>query len=170
MRSLFSNLNIRLIIINLLAFWLFFYAFQTLAFLHDYYFLCLPAEHLMRLNFPARLAADKNIVMQAGNFGLLAAYVISWFIAQKKEWHWLNGVISFVITFILCYLGWFGWSFLHVVFLAPQKLFEPVSWWGYLTSGLIMIALGSLVLFSKRVIRYIDGYNSKNNPTNKGKN
>lgn len=169
MRRLLSNLNARLIIINLLAFWLFFYAFQTLAFLHDYSFLNLPSERFTRLNFPARVAADRNLVMQMGNFGLLAAYIISWFIANKKDWHWLNGVISFIITLTLCYFGWFGWRFLHVVFLAPQKLFAPGSMWGYLFSGLIMLALGLLVLFSKRIIRYIGRYNSKDEPGINGK-
>ena len=169
MRSLFSNLNTRLIVINLVAFWLFFYAFQTLAFLHDYDFLYLPSQRMVRLNFPDRRAADMNFIKQAGNFGLLAAYIISWFVANKKNWHWLNGVISFVITFTLCFFGWFGWSFLHSIFQAPGKLFAPTSMWGYLTCGLIMIALGLLVLLSKRVARYIDNYNSKNKPAEKDK-
>jgi hypothetical protein len=152
-----------------MAFWLFFYAFQTLAFLHDYNFLYLPSERMMRLNLPARRAVDMNFIKQAGNFGLLAAYVISWFVADNKNWHWLNGVISFLITFTLCYFGWFGWSFLHTIFQAPEKLFAPTSMWGYLSAGLFMIGLGLLLLLSKRVIRYIDGPNSKNNPADKGK-
>lgn len=170
MRSLFSNLNARLIVINLVAFWLFFYAFQTLAFLHDYNFLYLPAERMTRLNLPARRANDMNFIKQAGNFGLVAAYVISWFVANKRDWHWLNGVISFVITFTLCFFGWFGWSFLHGIFQAPAKLFAPTSFWGYLISGLIMIALGLLLLLSKRVISFIERSESKNAAAGKGKN
>ncbi|MDR3693612.1 hypothetical protein [Mucilaginibacter sp.] len=170
MRSLFSNLNARLIIINLIAFWLFFYAFQTLSFLHDYNFLYLPSERMARLNLPARRANDMNFIKQAGNFGLVAAYVISWFVANKRDWHWLNGVISFVITFTLCFFGWFGWSFLHGIFQAPSKLFAPTSVWGYLISGVIMIALGLLVLLSKKVISFIEGAKSKNAATYTGKN
>ena len=169
MRSLFSNLNARLIIINLIAFWLFFYAFQTLAFLHDYNFLYLPTERMARLNLPARRASDMNFIRQAGNFGLLAAYVISWFVAYKKDWHWLNGVISFIITFTLCFFGWFGWSFLHVIFQEPEKLFAPTSMWGYLISGLIMIAIGLLMLLSKQVISFVERSKLKDDARGKKK-
>jgi len=157
MKSLLSNLNTRLIIIDLIAFWLFFYAFQTLAFLHDYNFLFLPADHMARINSSGRKDSDLLFVSQAGNFGLVAAYVISWFVANKRNWHWLNGVIVFLITFTLTNLRYFGWNFLHVIFQAPGKIFAINSIWSFITDGIIMIAIALLLLLSKRVIRYIEG-------------
>jgi len=169
MRSLFSNLNARLIIINLTAFWLFFYAFQTLAYLHDYNFLRLPSERMIRLNFPARGQSDMVFIGQAGNFGLMVAYIISWFIATKRNWHWLNGIVAFLIAFTLTNLGYFGWNFVHGIFRTPGKLFPVNSMWGYLLNGAIMIALGCLLLLSKRMIRYIEGDKSQNSAEEKGK-
>jgi hypothetical protein len=167
MKSLLSNLNTRLMIIDLIAFWLFFYAFQTLAFLHDHNFLFL--DHMARMNSIGRQDSDLVLVAQAGNFGLIAAYVISWFVANKRNWHWLNGVIVFIVAFTLANLRYFGWGFLGVIFQAPGKIFAVNSIWGFITDAVIMIGIGLLLLLSKRVIRYIDGNKADKNAPDSGK-
>jgi hypothetical protein len=143
-------------VIHLIAFWLFAYAFFTLAFLHDYNFLHLSSERMLFLNDKPRFMFDKEFIRQAGNFGMLAAYIISWAISTKRDWHWLNSVIVFFVAFILYNLGYFGWNLFHGIFQVPGKLFPLNSIWAYLTNGLIMLAIGTLVFFSKRLIRYIE--------------
>ena len=160
MRKLLSQLNSRLMIIHFIAFWFFIYAFQTLAFLHDYSFLYLGQDSITQDNLPARFDRDMELIRQAGNIGLLVAYIISWSISTKRDWFWLNSVIIFLLAFALKNLGWLGWKYLDHIFMAPAKLFIEHSVWGYLTSGLIMIAIGSLLFFSKRIIRYIDAHPS----------
>jgi hypothetical protein len=156
MKSLFSTLNARLIIIHLIAFWFFFYAFQTFAFLHDHTFFNPILERVNRLQFPDRYNFDKTLIQQMGNAGLIVAYVIAWFIASKWNWHWINSVIVFVIAFALGNLNWFGWDTLSVIFLAPGKLFGINTIGSLLTNGVIMLALGLLLLFLKNVNVYIN--------------
>ena len=148
-------------LIDLVAFWLFLYGFQIIAFLHDYDFLFLPQNHMLRLNLPARQDADDTIIKQAGNFGLLIAYVISWVIANKKNWHWINGVIVFVVSFALGNLGYFGWRFVRNIFMAPGKILPEFNKWGYMIDSVIMLAIGLVLLLSKKIIRYIDHDHTK---------
>ncbi len=161
MKSFLSNLNARLMIIHFIAFWFFAYAFFTLAFLHDYAFLHLSSEHMLLLNDRGRFIKDKEFIRQSGNFGLLAAYIISWWISSKKNWHWVNSVIIFVIAFALYNLGYLGWNLVHSFFQEPAKLFPVNSVWGYLTDGLILLAIGLILLLSKGIIRYIDHSTAK---------
>ena len=153
MRRLF---NVRLILIHLAAFWLFFYAFQTLAYLHDRGFFNPMFDQVNRTVFVPRYNFDKTFVAEAGNFGLVLAYIISWFICSKRGWHWINGVIVFVIAFALGNLNWFGWEHLYVIFLAPGKMFDQGSAWRFWTDGLVMLLLGSLLLFLNSIKRFID--------------
>ena len=105
-------------------------------------------------------AAIRFLIMafieQMGNIGLLVAYVISWFISVKRGWHWINGVIAFLIAFALGYYNWFGWDHLSGVFLAPGRLFGQTSLWNFLLSGSIMLAIGLLLALWKKVQLFID--------------
>jgi len=160
MRSLFSNLNARLIIIHLIAFWFFFYAFQTFAFLHDPDLLIPRLAAMIHVTFPQRFNFDKTLIEQLGNLGILVAYVISWFIASKWNWHWINGVIVFVIAFALGNLKWFGWDTLSGIILAPGKLFNKAVV-NILVNGTIMLAVGLALLLLKGVIKYINNGDPK---------
>jgi hypothetical protein len=152
-------------IIHLGAFWLFLYGFQTLGFLHDYAFFNPAYAGINEVNFPGRYKADKTVIEQVGNFGLALAYVISWFVCSRKNWHWINGLIIFVLAFALGNLHWFGWNHLYKIFLAPGRPFHFDRVWKYCTDGLFMVALGLLLLLLKPVIRFID----KGNPEHKRK-
>jgi hypothetical protein len=165
MRSLFSNLNARLIIIHLVAFWFFIYGFESLGFLHDHKFFNPLYDRINRVTFPDRYNADKTFVEQAGNIGLVLAYIISWFVCSKKSWHWFNGVIAFVVAFGLNYCNWFGWDHFYKIFLTPGRIFNVGSIWRYITDGGIMVVIGLLLLLLNIVIRFIE----KGNPEYKRK-
>ena len=152
---MFSKLNGRLIIVHLAAYWLFYYAFQTFAFLYDRGFFNPRYTAVFQAQFPERYKLDVTIIQQAGNIGLLVVYVISWFIASKRGWHWINDVLVFIIAFALGNLEWFGWDHLSPVFLAIGNSFTN-SIARFVSNGAIMVALGCLLLFSKSILRFID--------------
>ena len=154
MRSFFSNFNARLMIIHFIAFCLFTWAFETLGFLHDYDFLFSVAQHINRITFRDQFNADLEFVVQAGNIGLLIAYVLSWIVSNKRNWHWINSVVIFVLAFSL--KNFLLSSFLAKTFLTPGGPFKMYSISGHLLLGVALIALGSLLIFLKRIIRFID--------------
>jgi len=154
MRRFFSNFNARLMIIHSIAFCLFIWGFETLAFLHDYDFLFSVAQHINRITFRDQFNADLEFIVQAGNIGLLVAYVSSWVVSNKRNWHWVNSVIIFVLAFLL--KNFLLSSFLDKTFLTPGGPFKIYSISGHLLLGIALIALGSLLIFFKRIIRFID--------------
>jgi len=157
MSKFFSVFNVRLIIIHLVAFWFFYYGIETLAFLHDRYLGEPSLAGIIRAGQKARYDNDKTFIEQFGNIGLLLAYVISWFVCAKKGWHWINGVIAFLMAFALGYFNWFGWDHLSGIFLAPGRLLFPrSSIWNFILSGVIMVGLGSALFFWRKVLDFID--------------
>lgn len=169
MESFFPKLNVKLLIIHFIAFWLFIYAFQTLSFLYDFNFLLfLPVE--ARLNDANRVNFDMKIVAQAGLLGAIVAYVISWRISLKRNWFWLNSVLIFVLIYVLKLYDLLGWNKLQKVFLLPGQIFRLNTRTFYVTNGLIMLAIGCYLLFSEKVKRFIDGKGSAEKKTaNAGK-
>jgi hypothetical protein len=160
MRGFFSNFIFRLMAIHFIAFCLFIYAFQVLAFLHDYSFLFSLTEHINRVNFPEKFNADMEFVVQAGNIGLLVAYVISWIISNKQNWHWINSVVIFLLAFLLKNFALS--SALDKVLLSPGGPFKIYSFTGHILTGIILIAIGLVLFLSKRIIRFIDSANKAN--------
>jgi len=156
MSNFFTNLNWRLIIIQLVSLWFFFYAFQTLAFLKDRAFADPLLNSIIKASQKPRYAMDKTFIEQIGNIGLVVAYVLWWFVASKKGWHWINGVIAFIVAFALGFFNWFGWDHLSNIFLAPGRLFQQTSMWNFLLSGGIMLAIGLFLLFWKKMQLFID--------------
>lgn len=161
MQNFFSNFNARLIIIHFIAFCLFIWAFETLAFLHDYDFLFSVAQHMNRITFRDKFNADLEFIVQAGNIGLLVAYILSWAVSNKKNWHWINSVVIFLIAFLL--KNFLLRSFLDKTLLTPGGPFKIFSISGHLLLGLALIALGTLLIFFKTIVRFID----KATPTGK---
>ncbi|MEP6611033.1 MAG: hypothetical protein ABJA76_04095 [Mucilaginibacter sp.] len=156
MENSVSKINVRLMVIHFIAFWLFIYGFQTLAFLHDFNFLILlPVE--ARINDVARTNLDMKIVAQAALVGAIVAYVISWRISLKHNWFWLNSVFIFVLIYVLKLYDLLGWNQLQRVFLLPGSIFRLNTRTYYVTNGVIMLAIGSFLLFSGKLKRFIDG-------------
>ncbi len=160
MKSFLSNLNTRLIVIHFIAFWFFAYAFFTLAFLYDYDFMHSASEHMLYINDKGRQVGDKELYFQAGNFGLLAAYIISWWFSSKRNWHWINAVIIFMVSFALYNFGYWGWNVLHSIFQIPGSVFPKNSKGSYLTNGMVMLGIGLAIFFINGIKRYIDNGNA----------
>jgi hypothetical protein len=156
MSKLLSTLNWRLIIIQLVSFWFFFYGFQILSFLKDPALANPMLNSIIKTTEKPRYALDETFIEQMGNIGLVAAYILWWFIASKRDWHWINGVIAFIVAFALGALNWFGWNHVSNIFLAPGRLFNQTSIWNFLLSGSIMLALGLLLALWKKVQLFID--------------
>ncbi|HVW97435.1 MAG TPA: hypothetical protein VHA56_15790 [Mucilaginibacter sp.] len=159
MRSFLSKLNVKLMVIHFVAFWLFIYGFQTLAYLYDFNFLIyLPVE--ARINDVPRTNFDMKVVTQTGLIGALVAYIFSWHISLKRNWFWLNSVLIFVLIYVLKIYDLLGWSKLQKVFLLPGQIFRLNTRTFYITNAAVMLGLGSFLLFSGKVKRFIDGKRS----------
>jgi len=156
MGSSVSKFNVKLLVIHFVAFWLFIYGFQTLAFLYDFNFLIfLPVE--ARINDVPRTNFDMKLVTQAGLVGAIVGYLISWRISLKRNWFWLNSVVIFVLIYVLKLYDLLGWSQLQKVFLLPGQIFRLNTRTYYVTNGGVMLALGCFLLFSNKIKRFIDG-------------
>ena len=155
-QNFFNSINIRLILIHFIAFWLFIYGFQTLAFLHDHDFFKASLDRINALNFPARYSADKIFVQQSGILGLLLGYIISWSISTRRGWFWASAAIGFITAFIFRVYGLLLWDRLHGLFAWPGSFFNPDSIWGYIVNAVFMIGLGCIIFFWNRIIHFID--------------
>ena len=155
-KSFFSQLNPRQLVIHFVAFWFFIYALDTLASIYDYQFLYKPEAYLTQMVNRDRFNNDILIINLFGTFGLLVAYVISWRISVKYNWFWANAVIVFLLEFFLKSHDYLGWAVLKTFFLQPGTLLGENSIPCIIVNGLIMLSLGSLLLFNKKVILYID--------------
>lgn len=156
MSKFLQQLNWRLIIVHLIAFWFFYYGAQTLAFLKDIPFAQPDLNAIIKAAQKPRYEFDKNFIEQMGNIGLVLAYILSWYVSWKRNWHWINGVIAFIAAFALGYYNWFGWDHLSDFFLAPGRLFRSHPIVNFIISGGIMLILGLLLLFWKKIQRFID--------------
>ena len=153
MKSFLSNLNTRLLVIHFIAFLLVMYAAQMFAFIYDYKFLYL--DHTNRINSPSRMDSDMAIVEQVGNFGLILSFILSWVISTRKNWHWINSVIVFVLTFVIENWVLLRWKKFHDIYLSPGGLFHVFSKWGHITEGTILFVAGLSLIFAKAITKYI---------------
>jgi hypothetical protein len=163
MRSFFSNFNSRLLVIHFIAFCLFAWAFQTLGFLHDYNFLFLASEHITRLNFPQRFDDDMEVIEQVANIGLLIAYIISWSLSNKRNWHWVNSVTIFILAFLL--KNFILRVYIDRAFLVRGGPLRLSGYWGHLLTGVILVVIGLALFYSRRIIAYINRGNKTEKKT-----
>lgn len=82
--------------------------------------------------------------------GLLTAFIISLSISIYRKWFWLNSVLVLIIAIIFFKLDFLFWDYLKVVFRFIGG-FMPNIILDFLVDGLIMLSLGSLIFFSKKV-------------------
>lgn len=159
MKSILSSFNARLLLIHFVAFWFFMYGFQMISFLHDYDFLY--SQHTLLLNSPGRFDYDMVIIEQSGSFGLIAAYITSFFISSKQGWHWINSALVFIVAFLLENFVLLHWVKFHNNYLSQGGLFHVFSKWGHLALGIALLSFGVLLIISKKVIKYINGNSAK---------
>ena len=159
-----SKLNGRLIVIHLIACWFFIYSFLMFSYLHDHEFLQLVLNHpknwfkdpqIRHFNASA-IFIDALWISLSKPIGLLTGFLISLTIVIKKKWYWVNSLIVFLVAILLLRYHLFGWHYLSYVFMAPGSLFKEYSIWYFLTNGLVMLAIGMLILFLKQVQQFIN--------------
>jgi hypothetical protein len=148
-----SILNTRLLVIHFIAFLLIMYGAQMFGFIFDYKFLFL--DHTNRINYPSRMDSDMAIVEQVGNFGLILSFILSWVISSRKNWHWINSIIVFVLTFAIENWVLLRWTKFHNIYLSPGGLFHVFSKWGHIAEGTILLVVGLSLLFLKAITRFI---------------
>lgn len=156
MKSFLSKLNIRLLIIHFIAYWLFVYGFDTLGSLYDFKFLYYSNAYLVSVVAKQRFNDDILIINLFGTGGLVIAYIISWQLSVKKDWFWANAVIILLLAFFLKSHDYLAWNSMKSIFLAPGNLIFNNSMPGVIVNAVIMIALGCFLLLKKQIIDYID--------------
>jgi hypothetical protein len=155
-------------LIHLVACWLFMNAFILFSYLHDSELVAFIGNH------PYSDYKDKGKYLdELGHFGIgriaglslwagyssmvgfLVGIGLSLFVVIKKRWYWLNSLLIFVTMILLGVLKVPAWKYLKVVFLEPGEIFKELSVGYFLTNGLVMLALGSLLFFWNKIIAFI---------------
>jgi len=114
LQNFISRLNWRQILLHVIAFWFFIYAFETFAYLTDTKFIELfrhSNQEITRTTLEENGISSSNItdllftVTAAGLSGLVVAFIISLVISIKQHWFWVNSLIVLLIFFIPVNLG-----------------------------------------------------------------
>jgi hypothetical protein len=159
-----SKLNWRLILIHLIACGFFIYSFLVFSYLHDHKFLMgflnRPKNWFHNpQNWHFDISTFSNAALWISlskPLGLLIGFLISLAITIKKHWYWVNSLIVFFVAFLLLRYNLFGWHYLSYVFLVPGSLFKEYSIGYFLVNGLLMLAIGLLLFFLRRVQQFIN--------------
>ena len=148
-------INLRLILIYILVFWLLAYGFMTLSYLFD-------IDLAERIRHSSALQDEMNKKQYAASlthlgvikalgylFGCFLAFTLTLFAGGRKpKFYWLHSTIALLVFIVLNLADLTGWGFLKIIFLAPGQLTNG-SWY-YLINGGIMIVIGmSLLSVSK---------------------
>ena len=150
-------------LVHLIACWFFIYSFLIFSYLHDHQFLMnflnQPKswfDHPKSWHFdPSKLTIDLLWINLSKGVGLLAGFLTSLAIAIKKHWYWINSLIVFLVAILLLKFDIFSWQYLRRIFLAPGSLFKGYSIGYFLVNGSIMLAIGIMLFFLKRIENFI---------------
>jgi hypothetical protein len=154
-----SKLNWRQILLHLIAFWFFIYAFETFSYLTDTKLIELfrhSNQYITRTTLEENGMSASNIsdslfkVDIAGLIGLVVAFIISLVISIRQHWFWVNSLIALLIFFIPVNL-----RFLRKIFWVPRQIFDDVTI-EFLLNGIILLTIGLLILFWSRPKRFIE--------------
>lgn len=161
MKEILKRLNWKLILVHFIATWLFIHSFYILSYLHDIEF----TEFIMKnrnqtpvfdeIPFDSKRMNNFFMVTGISKFiGLLVAFIISLSISFYKKWFWLNSVLVLLITYTFFRLDFLLWDYLKVIFRFIGG-FMPNITLDFLVDGLIMLFLGLLIFFSKKINQII---------------
>jgi hypothetical protein len=148
-----AKINVRQLIIHFAGCWFFVYAFYVLAPLLDYKFLF--SGNTDQGNW-ARIKDDDRMLTEFAFVGLAIAFVIMILIGRKWKWGIANPIIVFLVTFILKYYGFLGWSTLRKIFLVPGSFFNANSIPCICINAGFMLLFGSYLFFLKDVQLFIN--------------
>jgi hypothetical protein len=76
-------------------------------------------------------------------------------ISIKKKWYWVNSLIAFLTVYLLWRFGIMTQPYLRYLFAVPGLYFKDNTIWYFLINGLIMLAIGLMLFFLKRVTEFI---------------
>jgi hypothetical protein len=163
-----AKIKWRQILIHFVAFWFFIHAFQTLSYLYD-----------TKLIDTVRYSNGQNTIKTLGDngtttsdlayfllwtsvsgfVGLLFAFVVSLTISIKRHWFWINSLIAFILTYFLYRFDLLGWTYLKHFFLYLGQQFNN-STIEFLFNGILLLAIGILIFFQKRMNLFIENKKS----------
>jgi len=162
------KLNWRLMTAHVLACWFLFHAFWQLGFLYDYSYLEEVKHHFNDQNYnninnyrnldAVRITMIPFHAAMIGLIGILCSFVLSISLSLKYKWLWANSVIVLLVTLMLFCLDRFYYGYLRHVFHFPGRFFNS-DWASILANSSVMLAIGLLLFFLKRMIKFIDGDN-----------
>lgn len=166
MKEVLKRLNWKLILVHFFATWLFIHSFYILSYLHDIEF----TEFIMKnrnqtpvfdeIPFGTKRMSNFFMVTGISKFiGLLIAFIISLSISAYRKWFWLNSVLVLLITYTFFRLDFLLWDYLKVIFRFIGG-FMPNITLDFLVDGLVMLLLGLLVFFSKKLTQLINSKKS----------
>lgn len=160
-----ARINWRQIVIHMLAFLFFMYAFEALIYLF----------HLDTINtarasgFNTKDLSKEQVITTddlylllvwkslSGSVGLLTAFVISIILSIKRRWFWFNSFLSFLLVLFLLKLPF--WDYTKQLFYYPGQLFSN-SLLKFLTNCILLLLIGLLFFFLKPINRFISGSKS----------
>jgi hypothetical protein len=106
--------------------------------------------------FDTKRMSDFFMITGVSKFiGLLVAFIISLSISIYRKWFWLNSVLVLLITYTLFRLDFLLWDYLKVIFRFIGG-FMPNIILDFLVDGLVMLFLGLLIFFSKKINQIIE--------------
>lgn len=147
----FSKINWKIIVLHLVASWLFMTGFFTLSFLTN-----LQLAEAYKSFTPFTRAAwwgnsENGFVLTiyfAGFAGLIISFIVSLFICIRKKLFWPDAVIVFVASILLYKFYWDLWN-----------IAKPFAWFigekmesiflQFLINGIILLGIGLIIFFSK---------------------
>jgi hypothetical protein len=152
--SFINRLNWPLILLNIAACWFFAYGFALLSYLFDmdlFRFALKYNGHFNRNDLPRDFVNRSWLFALRSNLspivGELTACFISFSIAFKKRWFWVNSVFPLFVTFLLFRFNISGWHWLKYIFLTPGEMFGYPSAGYFIFNGSTLVVLGLLCLF-----------------------
>lgn len=155
-------------LIHFLAFCFFIYAFQTLSFLYDTTLVetvrhSSEQEAIKTINKEGKTASDlvyfSTWVNTSGFIGLLVGFAISLIISFKRQWFWVNSILTFILTYLLFRFDLLAWTFIKKIFLLSGQLFNK-STMEFLLAGTILLTIGFLIFFLRQPNQFIENKNS----------
>jgi hypothetical protein len=90
----------------------------------------------------------------AGFIGLLFAFIVSVVVSVRRRWFWVNALIVSVAIYFLYVFRLLGWEYVGYVFGFPGSLLNNTAA-RCLTTGVILLTIGLLILFSKRTEQFV---------------
>jgi uncharacterized membrane protein YjjP (DUF1212 family) len=158
MKGFLQKLNPRLILICIVAFWLFICAFKVLSYLKDFGFLHDISVGKLKLKQidANRLSMDMLWFGLSNSIGLLIVFLFSLFISKKNQWYWINALIAFIICFLIARfqhnINGYNPAFYFNYFFGAKF----GTYYIFIFSSVLMLSVALVLLLNKRITNFIN--------------